>query len=104
MLGSRGGHVDERTTSPLTDEQRLDWLRLIRSDNVGPRTFAWLLRQYGRPPTAIEALPELSRRGGASRARRVYPGGDAERGMDAARKLGAQFTGTGEADYRAPLA
>ena len=23
----------------LTDEQRLDWLRLIRSDNVGPRTF-----------------------------------------------------------------
>jgi hypothetical protein len=21
----------------LTDEQRLDWLRLIRSDNVGPR-------------------------------------------------------------------
>jgi hypothetical protein len=27
------------TTEPvsLTDEQRLDWLRLIRSDNVGPR-------------------------------------------------------------------
>src|SRR5882757_7947570 len=23
----------------LTDEQRLDWLRLIRSQNVGPRTF-----------------------------------------------------------------
>jgi DNA processing protein len=21
----------------LSDEQRLDWLRLIRSDNVGPR-------------------------------------------------------------------
>ena len=21
----------------LTDEQRIDWLRLIRSDNVGPR-------------------------------------------------------------------
>jgi hypothetical protein len=21
----------------LTDEQRVDWLRLIRSDNVGPR-------------------------------------------------------------------
>jgi hypothetical protein len=21
----------------LTDDQRLDWLRLIRSDNVGPR-------------------------------------------------------------------
>jgi DNA processing protein len=27
----------------LTDEQRLDWLRLIRSENVGPRTFRALL-------------------------------------------------------------
>jgi hypothetical protein len=25
------------TTTHLTDAQRIDWLRLIRSDNVGPR-------------------------------------------------------------------
>ena len=50
----------------LTDEQRLDWLRLIRSDNVGPRTFDWLLRRYGDARRAIEAIPELSRRGGAA--------------------------------------
>jgi len=31
----------------LTDEQRLDWLRLIRSENVGPRTFRALLNRYG---------------------------------------------------------
>jgi DNA processing protein len=24
-------------TSELTDAERIDWLRLIRSDNVGPR-------------------------------------------------------------------
>jgi len=31
--------VDIKTssTAQLTDDQRLDWLRLIRSDNVGPR-------------------------------------------------------------------
>jgi hypothetical protein len=29
--------VDERTNITLTDEQRLDWLRLICSENVGPR-------------------------------------------------------------------
>ncbi len=23
----------------LSEERRIDWLRLIRSDNVGPRTF-----------------------------------------------------------------
>jgi DNA processing protein len=83
----------------LTDEERLDWLRLIRSDNVGPRTFAWLLRQYGDARSAIEALPELSRRGGASRAIRVCPRADAEREMAAASKLGVTFIGISEAGY-----
>ena len=32
----------------LTDEQRLDWLRLIRSEKVGPRTFRALINQYRR--------------------------------------------------------
>jgi DNA processing protein len=31
----------------LSEEQRLDWLRLIRSDNVGPRTFRDLVNHYG---------------------------------------------------------
>jgi hypothetical protein len=31
--------MDSKTpgTTHLTDAQRIDWLRLIRSDNVGPR-------------------------------------------------------------------
>ena len=88
----------------LTDAQRLDWLQLIRSDNVGPRTFGWLLRQYGDARSAIEALPELSRRGGASRAIRIYPRADAEREMAAARKLGVEFVGTAEDAYPQRLA
>ena len=34
-----GDRVDIKTsnTPHLTGEQRVDWLRLIRSDNVGPR-------------------------------------------------------------------
>ena len=47
----------------LTDEQRLDWLRLIRSDNVGPRTFRTLLNHCGGARAALDALPELARRG-----------------------------------------
>ena len=42
----------------LTAAQRLDWLRLIRSDNVGPRTFRMLLRRCGSAGAAIEALPD----------------------------------------------
>jgi DNA processing protein len=88
----------------LTDDERLDWLRLIRSDNVGPRTFAWLLRQYGDARGAIEALPGLSRRGGASRAIRVYPRADAEREIEAARKLGVALVGIREEAYPQRLA
>jgi DNA processing protein len=29
--------------SRLTDQQRFDWLRLARSENVGPRTFRALI-------------------------------------------------------------
>jgi S-adenosylmethionine hydrolase len=37
----------------LTDEQRLDWLRLIRSSNVGPRTFRTLLNHTGSARAAL---------------------------------------------------
>ena len=50
----------------LTEEQRLDWLRLIRSDNIGPRTFRDLVNHYGGARAALAALPALARRGGAS--------------------------------------
>ncbi len=31
----------------LPDAERLDWLRLIRSENVGPITFHQLLDRFG---------------------------------------------------------
>jgi glycerol-3-phosphate acyltransferase PlsY len=50
-----------RMSERLTDEQRADWLRLIRSENVGPRTFRALLNQYGGAAAALSALPGLAR-------------------------------------------
>src|SRR5262245_21836544 len=82
----------------LSDEQRLDWLRLIRSDNVGPRTFRALIDHCGNARTALKALPELARRGGASRPARVYSIEQAERELRAARALGATFIALGEPD------
>ncbi len=49
----------------LSEEQRLDWLCLIRSDNVGPRTFRALVNHYGGARAALAALPDLARRGAA---------------------------------------
>ncbi len=41
-----------------------DWLRLFRTDNIGPVTFYQLLETYGSAAKALDALPELSARGG----------------------------------------
>ena len=89
---------------PLTDAQRIDWLRLIRSENVGPRVFKQLVNYYGGAGAALRALPDLARRGGASRNIKVLPLEDAERELEAARKHGVAFIALGEKDYPARLA
>src|SRR5258705_288569 len=77
--GSMGRALD--TGGRLTETQKLDWLRLIRSENVGPRTFRTLLNHYGGARAALAALPELARRGGAQCGPRTCAPEDARRGM-----------------------
>jgi DNA processing protein len=83
----------------LSDEQRLDWLRLIRSENVGPRTFRALINHYGGARAALSALPDLARRGGAKGPPRIASREDAERELRAAHALGVVFVALGEPDY-----
>ena len=83
----------------LTDEQRIDWLRLIRSQNVGPRTFRALINHFGGARAALEALPALARRGGSGGPPQIYSRDQAEREFEAAEKLDAAFIAVGEADY-----
>ena len=83
----------------LSDRQRLAWLRLIRTDNVGPQTFRDLINRFGSAEAAIEALPELARRGNASTSIRAWPLEAAEAEMETARRFGARFVAIGEPDY-----
>jgi DNA processing protein len=85
-------------TIELSDEQRLDWLRLIRSENVGPRTFRALINQFGGASAALDALPDLARRGGRMMLK-VATRAEAEREMMLAARLGARFVALGEPDY-----
>jgi DNA processing protein len=87
----------------LTDEQRLDWLRLIRSPNIGPRTFRTLVNHFGGARAALEALPSLARRGGVSGAAQVCTRAEAEREIAAAGKLGVTLVALSEPDYPARL-
>jgi DNA processing protein len=98
-----GGHEQSNGTR-LTDEQRIDWLRLIRSANVGPRTFGALVRHYGGARGALAALPGLARRGGARGAGRICAREEAEREIKAARAMGVAFVALGEPGYPSRLA
>jgi DNA processing protein len=83
----------------LTDKQRIAWLRLIRSDNVGPATFRDLINHFGSAEAALAMLPDLSARGGATRSIRIATEAEAHRELEAAQRFGARFVGIGEPDY-----
>ena len=62
----------------LSDMQRIAWLRLINSENVGPVTFTKLIKRFGGAEQALRALPDLSRRGGLKRSIKICSLEDAE--------------------------
>jgi DNA processing protein len=90
--------ISDRTGDRLSDQERLDWLCLIRSQNVGPRTFRALIRQYGSARAALARLPDLARQGGIGGIR-IHPRAAAERELAAAKALGISLIGLGEPEY-----
>lgn len=98
--------MDNKTpdTKTLTDAERIDWLRLIRSDNVGPRTFRSLLRHFGSAKLALERLPDLARRGGAARQMRICSEQDARAELAAGKQFGVSLVAPDEAGYPPRLA
>jgi DNA processing protein len=81
----------------LDDAQRLAWLRLIRSENVGPVTFRELINHFGSAAAALDAVPQLAERGG--RRIRIASVDEITREIAAAASLGARFVALGEPDY-----
>lgn len=85
-------------TASFSDDQLFDWLRLIRSENVGPRTFRALVNQFGGAGAALEALPDLARKSGRG-ALRIARAAEIEREIAAVRAVGGRFVASGEPDY-----
>ncbi len=48
----------------LTDEEKADWIQLIRTPNIGPITFYRLIKKFGTAAKALSVLPEFSRQAG----------------------------------------
>ena len=94
----------QKSAARLNRHQRLSWLRLIRSENVGPATFRALVNEFGGAEAAIAALPLLSRRGGRAQDIRLCSEAEAEAELDAAESLGASLVAIGEPGYPPALA
>ncbi|TWB22920.1 DNA-processing protein DprA [Nitrospirillum bahiense] len=93
-----------RGTRALSPVERLDWLRLTRTESVGPVTFHRLMERFGTPAAALEALPDLARRGGRDRPLSIAPRAAAERELAALDRMGARLLCWCEPDYPAQLA
>jgi len=94
----------DASTRTLSASERLDWLRLIRSENVGPRTFSRLLDRFGSAAAALDAVPHLAAKGGLRRAIRLCPRAEAEREIAATERVGARLIARIEPAYPRLLA
>ncbi|MGE3771270.1 MAG: DNA-processing protein DprA [Bdellovibrionales bacterium] len=83
----------------LKEQEKVDWLQLIRSENVGPVTFRRLLEFYGNPAEALRMLPELAQKGGAKKPIKIADRGVVEKEFAAARKMGVEIVCLPEACY-----
>jgi DNA processing protein len=86
----------------LQHDERIAWLRLARTPNIGPATFAALLRECGGIHEALEAAPILARRGG--KQLKIASAEIAERELDAVNKRHGRIVAVGEPEYPTALA
>jgi DNA processing protein len=88
---------------PLRDDERVAWLRLARTESIGPATFAALIARFSDVREALDAAPRLARRGGAKELR-IPTQTEAQIELEALARLGGRLLASVEPDYPAGLA
>ena len=91
-------------TQALSDAERRDWLRLARTENVGPVTFDQLIGRFGTAGRALSGLPDLARRGGRGAPLKVPTPAEIEDELAAGERLGARLICACEPDFPQALA
>lgn len=89
-------------SSPIGQQERLDRLRLARTERIGPVAFKELLRRYRSAGAVLEALPDIARKGGGS-IRAATPK-EIEAELAAGEALGARLLVWGDGDFPPLLA
>jgi DNA processing protein len=84
-------------------EDLVDRLRLLRTPGIGPVTFRQLVLRFGTPAAALQAVPDLARRGGGAPPR-LFGRDEAERELARVEKIGAKWLALGQGLYPRLLA
>ncbi len=87
----------------LSDGERRAWLRLARTQNVGPVTFAQLIARFGSATASLAELPRLSRRGGGE-ALQPPPDSEAREEIEKLARLGGRIVASAEPEFPRGLA
>ena len=87
---------------PTTEDDRVAWLRLLRSRRVGPGTFYRLLAEHGSAQAALAALPQVAQAAGVENYTPCPPG-VVQAELRAAQGLGAELICVGQATYPTAL-
>lgn len=97
-----GGGIDAGPSRSVRDD-RIARLRLIRTPTVGPVTYAQLLGRFDSAAAALEAIPDLARRGGG-RAPAIPSIAKIEAEVEIVEAAGARYLFLGLPGYPAMLA
>ena len=82
----------------MNRKDQIEWLRLARTETVGPVTFHRLLAKYGSPAAALDILPVLTR----NKPIRICDTATAQRELETLDKYNGRMLFAGDAHY--PLA
>ncbi len=83
----------------VTQQERISWLRLCRSQNVGAKTFISLVNIYGSATEALEHIRVLASKGGAQREIVVPSTSEVEAEFEKVEKYGASIVMSCDAGY-----
>jgi DNA processing protein len=91
------------SAAALDHAERRAWLRLARTQNVGPATFAGLIGRFGSAVAALAEVPRLARRGGADNFT-IPHDADIDREIERLTKFGGRLVYSCDSDFPFGLA
>lgn len=81
----------------MSEQERFNRLRLIRSPRIGPVTFRQLMARFGTAGEALRAVPDMAARGGGKAS--IIEAQIVEQEIARSRAAGARYLIIGDADY-----